>query len=116
MTTCATEQTTRYARPRVNIAEREDSFVIEADLPGVTKEDVNVSVDQGDLIIEGRRNTDTNGERYVLQERGAAGYRRRFTLGEHVDADSVDATYENGVLTVSLKKSNWAKVREVKVN
>ena len=116
MTTCATKTPTRYLKPRVNVAERDDTFVIEADLPGVAKDGISVTVDQGDLVIEGRRAAQPDGARYVMRERPGFDFRRRFELGEHVDANSIDAAYGQGVLTVTLRKSNWAKTRTIPVN
>lgn len=93
--------------PRINVRETEKSFEIEAEMPGVKKEDVKVSVENQRVTIEAESKRDTEereGENVVYSEHSARRYMRSFTLPTDVDESTAQAHLENGMLTLSLPK------------
>lgn len=106
--------------PRADVIERKDDYVIYAEMPGVSKNDFKVELDNHVLTISGRKNglERKDDEQCFCTERQFGNYRRSFRIGEEVDMDKVNATYENGVLQVVLPKTEKAKPKsvEIKIN
>lgn len=106
--------------PPVDIYETADAYVLHADLPGVTKEEIEVQVVENQIAIRGTRKLGHTVEDkgYRRFERAEGRFERSFRIREGIDASKVEAKYENGVLTVTLPKPEEAKPRqiEVKVN
>ena len=92
--------------PRVDIGEADGTFIIKAEIPGVKKEDVKVSVQNGVLTLQGeRRDEDTEqGLHFHRVERFHGSFSRSFTLPPSVDPNQVKAGFNNGILTISLAK------------
>ena len=92
--------------PAVDVREEEDRYVISAELPGMTKEDVSIEVGDGALDITAKkdREMEEKGEGYLRRERGAMYFHRRLTLPEDVDAQTIEAKLTDGVLEVRLPK------------
>lgn len=107
----ASASAVRYAQPRVDVQERAGDFLIQADLPGVGKESVEVRFHDGELTIEGRRET----ARGPLN-RPAVQYRRVFAVDPAIDAVKITASAENGVLSVTLPKAESAQPRQISVS
>ncbi|HLP65425.1 Hsp20/alpha crystallin family protein [Flavobacterium sp.] len=96
--------------PAVNIKETDTSFGIELAAPGKTKEDFNIEIDHNVLTISSEEKSEkeeTQGK-YTRKEFNYSSFRRAFTLPETVNTDSINATYENGVLHVALPKKEEA--------
>jgi HSP20 family protein len=104
--------------PVVDVLETEQEFLIQADLPGVEKEHVKVSVQEGVLTVAGHRQQEQEqkGRRYHRTERSYGSFVRSFTVPDYVDDSKVAAEYKNGVLTVHLPKSENAKPKSIEVN
>lgn len=103
--------------PMVDITENKDAFVIQAELPGIKKEDVKVSVQDGVLTLQGERNyenTEDDDKRHRV-ERFYGHFSRSFTLPEHVDDENIQASYQDGVLQLTLPKQEKAKPRAIEV-
>jgi len=103
--------------PPVDIEETSEAFVVRADLPGLTQNDVKVSI-MGDVVsIRGERHASapTNGGTVHRSERVAGTFERTFTLGTAVRSDKVEATFKDGVLEVRIPKAEEARVREVEI-
>jgi len=92
--------------PSVDIAENANAFTLTAELPGLTAEDVDVSLDGRNLIIKGEKQQETKTEdkNYHLTERTYGAFERSFYLPDGVDADAINAAVAKGVLTVTLPK------------
>lgn len=90
----------------VDVVDRDDEFVVTADLPGFEKDNIDVTLADSTLRIEAERETelDEEDEDYVRRERRRASANRSVRLPEAVDEDGITATYSNGVLTVTLPK------------
>lgn len=104
--------------PALEVHEDKDKFVIKTDLPGVTKENINVSLNDGDLVISGERKGETKTEegKILRSERYYGSFQRVLSLPAGVDATKVKADYKDGVLTITLPKAEEAKPRQIDVS
>ncbi len=103
--------------PRINIAETETHFEVSADLPGVPADEVDVSVHEGQLVISGKREdvTEESGKTFHRVERRTGEFHRAIRLPEDVDQQNISAEYVDGVLSVTLPKSEKPKPTRVEV-
>jgi len=103
--------------PSVDVHEETDAYVVTADLPGIQKNDVEVTVDDNVLSLTGERKFEerTEEDGYRRRERSFGKFSRRFRLPRQVDAAKVDATFKNGVLEIRVAKSEAAKSRSIKI-
>lgn len=93
-----------------------DHYVLHADLPGIDPGSVDVSVDNGTLTIRAQRSARTeDGVEWLASERFTGTYLRQLSLGDGIDADAIHATYENGVLTLTLPLAARAKPRRIDI-
>lgn len=103
--------------PRTNFLENGDRFEVQAEVPGIAKDDLNIKIQGNYLEISGTRNLDhPEGYKIHRNERGTASFTRSFTLPEDVDTQKVEATIKNGILYLSLPKSETAKPRQITIN
>jgi HSP20 family protein len=108
--------------PAVDIVEKDKSFEITAELPGMDQKDIEIKLSNGSLIIKGEKQ-ETKEEKkkgYHLSERSYGSFERMFNLPKEVDADKIEASYSKGVLSISLPKKPEAlkadKVVQIKSN
>jgi HSP20 family protein len=107
--------------PAIDVQEKENEFVMTAELPGMSQKDVTVDVEQNTLTIKGEKNAEReekkekNG-RWHLIERSWGSFERSFTLPRNVDAGKVKAGFENGLLTIHLPKREPSDARRVPIN
>ena len=103
--------------PSVDIFETEDADLFSAELPGVRKEDVNVHIENGVLVLSGQRKLENEDKirTYHRLEGTYGAFARSFELPEGADAGSVKASFNNGVLTISVAKAESAKPRKIEV-
>jgi HSP20 family protein len=102
--------------PVVDVMETDEEFQISAELQGVEKKDVKLSVENGVLLISGRREQEEEkGKRYHKIERAYGSFARSFTMPDVVDEQKVTAEFKNGVLTVRLPKSEKARPKSIEV-
>jgi HSP20 family protein len=104
----------RFVVPSVDITETKDEFVLEADMPGVTKKSLEVLLEGSELTIVGRK-APTGIVQYLHRESGSAAFRRTFVLDPMIDGNRVTAQIDNGVLCVRLPKAEEVKPRKVAV-
>jgi HSP20 family protein len=101
----------------VDLYREGDHYVLNADLPGVDPESVDIDVDGQLLTIRAQRTADIrNGVKWLTQERPHGSYLRQFSVGEGIDSESITAHYDNGVLSVLLPVSERAKPRKIEVH
>lgn len=105
------------ARPAVDIREDENSYVLEAELPGHTEDSVEVKLDDNLLTISTKdEESDENKQNgYVLRERRYASFTRSFVLPKDVNREDIQASFSNGLLTLELRKSPESKPRQIEV-
>ncbi|GBD07238.1 Spore protein SP21 [bacterium HR21] len=104
--------------PRVDISEDERNVYIQAELPGVAKEDVKVTISEDRVLtIRGEKKQERKVEErnFLRVERTFGSFSRSFMLPENVKIDEIDAKFENGVLTITLPKAEPSKPKEVEV-
>ena len=102
--------------PSVDISEEETKYQIKADLPGVDKKDINVSLHDGVIKISGEKRTESESgkdSKNHRMERFYGSFSRSFVLPESVDEDQVEANYKDGVLTLDIPKSQKAPAKPV---
>ena len=109
-----------FERPLpLDVVEEDDNVVVSASLPGVSPEDIEVTVDDGVLTIkteasEEREDKDDDGK-YLLRERRSGSYHRSVRLPDTVDADNAESSYEHGVLTVKFAKREEKKAKRIEI-
>ena len=106
----------RTVRPIGNICEEKDAVVLRLEMPGVSKDGIDVNIDGDTLSIYGRRPGYADEVSYMIHERRDADFRAAYTLDERVDRDKVDAKMENGILTVRLHLKEEVKPRRIEVS
>src|SRR5205085_11670548 len=104
--------------PALDLYQNNDNVVAVLELPGMRKEDIEISLHDGMLTIGGERKSQTegNGESATRTERFTGKFRRSITLPTRVDANKVNATYKDGILTITLPKAEEAKPKQIQVN
>jgi HSP20 family protein len=103
--------------PAVDIFEDKDKYIVKAEIPGMKREDIDVSLDGHTLTLSGERKHEeekTEGENY-RSERYFGRFQRSITLPSEVKTDNIEAAYKDGVLTVTLPKSEEAKPKQIQV-
>jgi len=106
---------THYLTPAVDIVETRDAYVLESDMPGVTKDNLEILLESNELTIVGRRPDQPMEAQYVYRESKPAYFRRVFELDPAVDVEKIDARMDQGVLTLTLPKSERVKPRKITV-
>ncbi len=92
--------------PAVDVAESEKAYEFKAELPGMDEKNIEVKVANGNLIIKGEKQEEKEEKKkdYYVRERNFGSFERRFEMPEGVDADKIEASFKNGVLTLTLPK------------
>jgi HSP20 family protein len=103
------------AQPALNVWDAGDALCVEAEAPGVRREDLEILVVGSELTVKGRRRPHQGEPSYHRQERRVGEFTRVLSLTCEVDADKVEATLENGVLTIRLPKAASARPRQIAV-
>jgi HSP20 family protein len=103
--------------PNVDIYENKDQIVLEAELPGMNREDFDLSIENNIITLRGERRFEKkdDGDNYHRVERAYGTFTRSFTLPQTVSAEGATAEYKNGVLRVSLPKREEVKARRIEV-
>ena len=103
--------------PALNIAERTDAYAVTVELPGVKLDDLEITLEDGLLAIQGERHfvNDSSEEQFHRVERSSGAFRRSITLPAHVMADEVEASMEDGVLRILVPKAEEAKPKRIQV-
>ena len=105
-----------FVAPEVNIFETKDGYVLEAEMPGVNKEGLEITLEGNELTLVGHRVSEpVNGET-LFRESRAVDYRRVFELDPAIDTAKVSAKMDQGVLTLTLPKSERVKPRKIAVD
>jgi HSP20 family protein len=112
-------QQTSFKVPAVDITEEKDKYLVKADLPGMKQEEVKVEIDNNVLVISGERKNEREekdeSKHYHYYERSYGSFERRFVLPGDIDAEKIDAKYDNGVLEIEIPKIEGKKPKEIKI-
>jgi len=109
----------RVIQPLVNIHEEEKEVTLEAEMVGLTKDDISLDLKGNELILKGRTgradNSAPKGYTVVHKERCPLEYLRTFVIGNDIDKSKIGAQYENGILRVKLTKSEEAQPKKIEI-
>jgi len=103
--------------PVVDIQEDDKGYRMEIELPGLTEKEIEVKVENNVLTISSKKEEEKEEEKkdYVLKERRSYSFCRRFTLPKNITSDNIDASFKNGILSISLPKAPEAKPKMIEV-
>lgn len=105
-----------YLTPRVNIHEEKDGYVLYAEMPGVTKDGIEILLENDELTILGHRKTETVPGDVLYRESTGRDYRRVFALDPVIDTNRIEARIDQGLLTLQLPKAEKVKPRRIQVS
>jgi HSP20 family protein len=108
-------QRVEYFAPLVNLHQDADGYTLEVEMPGVNKQGVEITVEDGKLVLSGHRRDVGEFGRSVHRERKVGEYRRVFDLDPSIDATKISARVEQGLLTVHLPRAEAVKPRKITV-
>jgi HSP20 family protein len=108
-------QPEEFIAPVVNINETKDGYILEAEMPGVNKDGLEIRLENNELTITGRRGSEMVPGELLFRERPTAHFRRVFDLDPAIDAGQINAKVNQGVLTLTLPKSERVKPRRITV-
>jgi len=109
---------TADAYPHVDIVEGQNEYTINAEVPGLDKKDIEVKIEDGVLSIRGEKKNEVEKrekDRYYRLERSFGKFSRSFKLPDNVDANDIQASYKNGVLSLTVRKNEEAKPKAIEV-
>lgn len=103
--------------PSADLYENDEAYVLEMELPGFSRQDIELTVERNVLTVGGQRSAEEEAEgvTYHLRERGTSRFSRSFALPRSMDAEGVEARFDNGVLTVTLPKAVEARPKRIEV-
>ncbi|HEV2920514.1 MAG TPA: Hsp20/alpha crystallin family protein [Actinomycetota bacterium] len=112
-----TTQGGRVWAPALDISERKDAYVVTVEVPGVKADDLDITLEDGLLTIQGERQftSESSEQQYHRVERRYGSFRRSITLPSQVKADAIEASFEDGVLEVVVPKAEEAKPKKISV-
>ncbi len=110
-------RTENYITPMVDIFEMPDEFVLTANMPGISRKNIQVKVDDKLLVLFGKIDyTQAVNRKYILNENEIANYYRQFNISDTIDETKIEAKYDNGQLVVRLPKHDKAKLRTINID
>ena len=105
-------------KPEIDIKESDNLFQIKADIPGLTKKDIKVSLKGDQLTISGERKkiSDNENDHYHYRERSIGKFKRSFNLPESINKDKIQASFKNGILSIELEKHEEIVPKEMEIS
>lgn len=104
--------------PKVDVYEESDNIVFELEAPGVDKDNIDISIEDNRLTVQGERseeNVDTDSREYYRSERFYGSFKRSFALPDAIDTENVSASHDNGVLRVTLPKVEQSRRKSIEI-
>jgi HSP20 family protein len=102
--------------PRVDLVEKDDEYVLQAELPGMKLEDINIQFHEGTLTLQGKRKMEREAHNgYHRRERAYGAFSRSFMIGTAAEADKISATYKDGMLEIHVPKTAEAKPKRIMI-
>ena len=105
----------RYRVPACSICEEEGIVTVRLEMPGVPKDGVEVRIEGNELSVTGKRPDEAVSGSYLLRERRSEPYRKLFTIDDSFSREKVDASFANGILSLSLHVKEAAKPRHIEI-
>ncbi len=109
-------QSEQFIAPSASVVEAGDGYTLEVEMPGVTKDGLEISVENNELTIVGRRSRPGVEGKLIHRESRSENYRRAFELDPSIDADKITAKIDQGVVTLTLPKAEHVKPRKIAVS
>ncbi len=110
------QRTEEFVSPEVNIFETRDGYTLEAEMPAVNKDGLEIMLEGNEITIVGHRNHERPAGETLFRESNTADFRRVFELDPAIDTSKISARMDQGVLTLTLPKSEKVKPRKIKVD
>ena len=101
--------------PATDIEETEHAYILKAELPGVEKEGLTITVENKKLEIHGKVNSEENENKYIYSEFSGEDFQRSFTLSDGIDTEQINGEFKNGLLTLTLSKKEDVKPRKIPI-
>ncbi|MCD6460008.1 Hsp20/alpha crystallin family protein [bacterium] len=105
-----------FCEPAVNIMEENGAYLLETELPGIDKKNIQVKIDDNTLTITAEQDEKFKNFTPVFKERPDRIFKRSFSLDETIDADKIEANYKNGLLTLKLKKRQELQPKKIEIS
>lgn len=104
--------------PNIDMSEDEAKILIEAEMPGIAPEDVELTVDDGILTLKGKKLLNKSGDKkgYLMTERSGGSFTRSFALPSSIEIDQIHASYDKGILSIEIPKKPPKVPKQIKVN
>jgi HSP20 family protein len=111
------ERSSAVWAPQTDLVETDEDVQLRLDVPGMSKEDIDINLQNGTLTVSGERTSERTdeGEDYVRVERAFGNFHRTFTLPDAVDHENIEATYEDGVLSINVPKTEESTRRQIEI-
>jgi len=111
------DSTSAVWAPQTDLMETDDAFQLRLDVPGMSTDDIEINLQNGTLTVSGERTSERTeeGEEYVRVERAFGNFHRTFSLPDAVDESNIKATYENGVLSIHVPKTEESTRRQIEI-
>jgi HSP20 family molecular chaperone IbpA len=105
-----------WVAPLIDIYETADDYFLTAQMPGVSKEEMKIKLEEGHLVIMGRVNyNDSDDCKYIMKETETGNFYRRFKISDSIDEQKIDASLENGILNIRLPKHDRVKPKTIEI-
>jgi HSP20 family protein len=105
-----------WVAPLIDIYETADDYFLTAQMPGVSKEEMKIKLEEGHLVIMGRVNyNDSEDRKYIMKETETGNFYRRFKISDSIDEQKIDASLENGILNIRLPKHDRVKPKTIEI-
>jgi len=103
--------------PSIDISETDNQYIIDVEIPGIKKDDIDLNIENNTLTISGERKFEKkeDNKQYHRVESHYGSFSRSFTLPENVKTDSISATYNNGILNITVDKSEQQMKKQIKI-
>ena len=106
----------KWVTPAVDIYETDDVYFLNVNMPGVSKENVKIKLEDDSLVVMGRINYDeVKNRKYVLKETRFGNFYRKFNISDSIDFEKIDAKMENGTMVLTLPKHERVKPRSIEI-
>lgn len=107
-----------FFAPNIDISETEKQYLIDVEIPGMDKKDIDLNVERNTLTISGERRFEKKeeGKTFHRVETSYGSFSRSFTLPENVDFETISATYHNGILSITVDKSEQMMKKQIEIN
>lgn len=113
--TTALETRVRTLQPVCAIQQDQDKIIVRLEMPGVTKEKLNIHIEKHELTVSGERANLDDEKHYLVRERPVGDYKKVFTVDDTIDPEKIDAALENGILTLALGLKPAAAPRSITI-